>query len=233
MKGSSESKIYEQELVYWPYEKSWRKVLEMIASQAATDSELLDIMCGPGYLLGKIAEERRDLNLSGIDSDRRYIEYSKEKYPKINFEVVDVLSWGSAKLYDIVICTGSIHHIPYGKQGEVIKKIASAVKPGGFGIISDCHIDDYANEKERKIAAASLGYEYLAETIRKGATNKVIEATIDILYNDVMMDEFKTSLKKRMPILEKYFDTIEVIKTWPDIESEHGDYIMICKKNNK
>ena len=231
MKELPESKIYEQELLYMPYKESLKKVLDIIVSYAPKDGELLDIMCGPGYLLGKIAEMRSDLKLYGNDLDKRYIEFSKEKYPGINFEIVDILTWEPNKPFDVVICTGSVHHIPYEKQDEAIGKIASAIKPGGFGIISDCYIDDYADEKERKIAAAKLGYEYLVETIANGAPDDVAEATVDILHNDVMMEEFKTSLKKRMPFFEKHFDSVEIIKTWPDIESEYGDYVMVCKKN--
>ena len=71
----------------------------------------------------------------------------------------------------------------------------------------------------------------MKETIKNSAPDEVVAATVDILYNDVMMDgEFKDSLKKRLPIFEKYFKNVEVIKTWPDFDSEHGDYIMICRK---
>lgn len=158
----------------------------------------------PGYLLGQIAAQRKDLTLLGVDSDERYIDHSREKYPGINFEVGDILLWKPKEPFDVVICTGSLHHIPYEKQEEAVERMASMVKPSGFCIISDCHIDDYSDEKERKIAAAKLGYEYLRETINNGAPEDVVAATIDILHNDVMMDEFKTSLKKRLPIYKKY-----------------------------
>jgi 2-polyprenyl-3-methyl-5-hydroxy-6-metoxy-1,4-benzoquinol methylase len=229
MKELPESETYEQELVYMPYKESLKKVLETISSQVPINGSLFDIMCGPGYLLGKIAEIRKDLILHGVDSDERYIVHSKEKYPGISFEVGDVLSWKPKELFDVVICTGSVHHIPYKKQEEAIKRIASMVNPGGLCIISDCYIDDYSDEKERKMAAAKLGYEYLRETINNGAPDDVVVATIDILHNDVMMDEFKNSVKKRLPIFQKYFKNVEVIKTWPNIDSEYGDYIMVCK----
>ena len=225
-----ESKIYEQELLYMPYNKSLIKVLELIKTQSPKNGTLLDIMCGPGYLLGKIAVERSDLKLLGVDLDERYIVFSKDKYPSIKFEVGDTLTWTPKELFDVVICTGSIHHIPYEKQDLAIKRISEMVKPQGLVIISDCHIDDYTNETERKLAAAKLGYEYLVETIKNGATDEVVAATADILDNDVMMNEFKTSVKKRLPIFNKYFTAVEVIKTWPDFDSEYGDYIMVCKR---
>src|SRR4030042_4599413 len=233
MKGLPESKIYEQGQFYWPYKKSLVKVLEIITSQTAKDCKLLDIMCGPGYLLGQISVKRGDLKLLGVDLDERYIFFSKEKFSDIDFEIGNILTWQPKQLFDVVICTGSIHHLPYEKQDLAIEKIAGMVKPAGLVIISDSHINDYANEKERKVAAAKLGYEYLIETIRNGAPDDVVATTIDILDNDVMMNEFKTSVKKRLLIFNKYFSNVEVIKTWPDIDSEYGDYIMVCTNNNK
>ncbi len=229
MKELPESKIYEQEMIYMPYKKSLKGVTDTVYYQAPNNGCLLDIMCGPGYLLGQIAARRKDLSLTGMDIDKRYIIHAKKKYPKINFEIGDILSWQPKQLFDLVICTGSLHHIPYEKQAQTIKRISSMVKPGGFCIISDCHIDDYANEQERKIAAAKLGYEYLQETVKNGAPKEVIAATIDILHNDVMKNEFKTSLKKRLPILKKIFGKIKLLKTWPDFQSGYGDYILVCR----
>ena len=74
-----------------------------------------------------------------------------------------------------------------------------------------------------------MGYEYLIETIKNNASDPVVGWTIDILYNDVLKQEFKTSLEKRLPIFDKYFKKIETIKSWPDTKSGYGDYISICE----
>ena len=213
-----------------PYRKSLATVLDIITLQAPANGNLLDLMCGPGYLLGQLTDKRPDLVLSGLDSDERYIDFSKEKYPAVSFETGDILAWQPKEFFDFVTCTGSVHHIPYEKQDEAIQRIASMVKLGGLCVISDCHIDDYSNEKERKLAAAKLDYEYLRETIANGAPDDVILATIDILHNDVMTDEFKTSLVKRLPSYQKYFSQVEILKTWPDFQSDYGDYIAVCRK---
>jgi SAM-dependent methyltransferase len=230
MKGLPDSKIYEQELEYWPYKASWHKVLDYICQNTPTNGSLLDLMCGPGYLLGKISKQREDLQLNGVDVDERYISFAQEKYPQIKFDLSDIFSWKAAGLFDAVMCTGSLHHIPYDQQESAVEKMASLVKPGGFVLISDCYIDDYSNETERKIAAAKLGYEYLKGTIQNGAPEPIIEPCVDILWNDVFMKEFKTSVKKRAVIFKKIFGVVETLKTWPDFESEYGDYISICRK---
>jgi SAM-dependent methyltransferase len=229
MKQLPESETYEEGLLYWPYKDSLIEVLEQITKLAPQNSTLLDVMCGPGYLLGEITKKRPDLKLTGVDIDKRYVPYGRKTYPGVNFEEGDVLSWHPKSPFDVVICTGSVHHIPYEQQDKAIANIASMAKPDGLVIISDCFVDDYSNETERKLAAAKLGYEYLRETIQNKASDPVIGWTVDILYNDVFMHEFKPSLKKRSPIYEKYFSDVKTIKTWPKIDSEYGDYISILK----
>jgi len=230
MKEAPDSKIYEDSLTYMPYKTSWQKVLDTISTKTPQGASLLDIMCGPGHLLGKVKEIRNDITLYGIDIDPRYIEYSKKAYPDIDFSEGDIRSLEIKESFDVVVCTGSVHHLPYEEQEGAIQKISQLTKSGGFAIISDCHIEDYTNEEERMLAAAKVGYEYIKATIQNGAPKDVVEFTLDILNNDVMMNEFKTSLKKRLPTPEKYFDNVEVIKTWPESDSEYGDYVMICRK---
>ena len=92
MKALPPYHIYEQELLYMPYKESLRKVTEIVCSQTPKNGNLLDIMCGPGYLVGKIYEKREDIAILGVDIDKEYIKRAKEANPKANFEVGDVLS---------------------------------------------------------------------------------------------------------------------------------------------
>jgi SAM-dependent methyltransferase len=230
MKKLPEAEIYEKGLEYWPYKASLDLVIKKICELAPEGSRLLDIMCGPGYLLGKIKEKRPDLILSGVDVDERYVSYGHDSYPGVYFEKGDVLNWQPKDKFDVVVCTGSVHHIPYELQEKAIANIASMAKSGGIVIISDCYVDNFSNENERKQASAKLGYEYIKETIANGGPDKVVEWTVDILWNDVLKYEFKPSFENRIPLLEKYFANIRTIKTWPDnTPPGYGDYVHICK----
>lgn len=230
MKELPEAETYEEGLEYWPYRTSLQTVISEICERAPQGARLLDIMCGPGYLLGKIMERRPDLALFGVDIDERYVLHGRETYAGATFEEGDVLEWQPGEKFDVVVCTGSVHHIPYERQEKALANISSMAKSGGLVIISDCYVDDYSNERERKQAAAKLGYEYIRETIANGGSDRVVEWTIDILWNDVLMQEFKSSFEKRLPFLEKYFEKVSTIKTWPnDTPPGYGDYIHVCK----
>lgn len=228
MKPLPLAETYERELQFMPYRNSLKMVEDIVCADAPHKAIILDLMCGPGYLLMQIHQRRPDLRLRGVDNNPRYISHAKKKCGA-SFFTADVLSYSYAPS-DIVLCTGALHHIPYEKQEQVVETISKATKPKGFAIISDCYIDDFSTEQERQLAAAKLGYEYLRATIR-GAPAEVIAATIDILHNDVMGQEFKTSLEKRLPLFKKHFREVRTMKTWPNLQiGGYGDYVTILRK---
>lgn len=222
-----EAAVYEQELKYMPYTKSLTRVIETICSRAPHQGKLVDLMCGTGYLLREIRKRREDLSLVGVDIDPRYISFAQEQNPGIVFETGDVLTWNPPAPFDVFMCTGALHHVSYDKQEEAMRKMAAMIHPKGFGLVSDCYVDNYSNELERKLAAAKLGYEYLKETMRNGSPDEVTAVTADILKNDVMGIEFKTAIARRLPIFDALFRRVETFKLWPDEQTEYGDYVTI------
>lgn len=232
MKELPKSDIYEQEFKYMPWGVLINEILTIIQKEAAQNGKVLDLMCGPGYLLGEIGKLRIDLALEGIDISEEFIHFAQSKYPKISFHVADVLLWNSTQKYDIILCTGGIHHLPYEKQALFLETIPALLNPNGFAIFADPYVDDYSNELERKQSAAKLGYEYMVATMKNGAPDDIVKATVDILYNDVMSFEYKTSLKKLEPIFRRIFSNVEIEKTWPEANSEYGDYYIIGKGGN-
>lgn len=245
MTSQTESpETYEKALAYWPYKKSLAIVQNIVCEDAPQNGRVLDLMCGTGYLSRWISEERPDLYLHGVDLDKRYVAHAREnnsnwvpsgklRIPKTRYEQGDILTWqpNPRGQFDAVLCTGALHHIPYGRQEEVVEKIADLTKPEGFAIISDAYIDEYDGRMQRRLAAARLGDAYLEEAIRNRAPEEVIEATLDIMANDVILREFKTSLKRRLPCLKRNFKSVKTLKTWPNkSQGGYGDYIHILRR---
>jgi 2-polyprenyl-3-methyl-5-hydroxy-6-metoxy-1,4-benzoquinol methylase len=228
-----EAEVYEEELKYMPYAASLRKVVELVVSRAPRNGRLVDLMCGTGYLLGEIGKQRRDLSLVGIDIDSRYVDFAREHHPGIDFERGDVLFWQPTRALDIFTCTGALHHVPYEQQEHAVRNMANMIHALGLGIVSDCYIGDYNDELERKLAAAKMGYEYLVETMRNGSPDEVTAVTAEILRNDVMGVEFKTSLALRLPVFKKFFRGVETFKTWPDEQTDYGDYVTALENRGK
>lgn len=230
MQNLPSAEVYEKEFRYMPWGTLIHDVEDYVIKNAPQNAKLLDVLCGPGYLLGKLKEMRQDLVCHGVDLESEFINYAKQKYPTITFEVADAFSFDTSNLYDVVLVTAGLHHLPFEQQEKFIEKVSGWVKPEGFVIIGDPYIDDYTNESERKIGGARLGYEYLVATIKNGGTQDVIDAAIQVLINDVKLVEWKSSIVKNTPMFKKYFSHVEMYKTWPKDETGYGDYYFILRK---
>lgn len=229
MQNLPTAKVYEKEFKYMPWGVLIHKLLDIVKN-TKRNAKVLDLMCGPGYLSGKINKMRPDLIITGVDLEKDFIDYAKSKYKKIDFINEDAFKWNSKEKFDLIIVTAGVHHLHWNKQENFIKKISKLLEKDGSAIIADPYIGSYSNEKERKLTSAKLGYEYLVETIRSGGTDDVIKAAIDVMSNDIFLVEWKNSVNRVESILNKYFNDVKMIKTWPKTKNkDYGDYYFILK----
>lgn len=231
MRGLPDPVIYLLEMEFIPWGKLMKKVLSKVIENVPRNGSVIDLMCGPGFLLDKIWDHRPDLTLIGIDIDYRYIHYARKKNPHINYKQMDVLSNNYGDIFDCVLCTGSLHHLHYETQPLLFDKMASLTHKHGLCICADPCISEYANESERQLAAAELGYEYLKEILNAQAPISIINVALNILHNDVLADgEYKNSLSRLMKMANQVFGYVEVRKTWPKTTTEYGDYYLMLKQ---
>lgn len=222
--------IYQKEVKYMPWGILILEIEEFIMKNVPKNGSVLDLLCGTGYLLGELQKKRPDIKFIGVDLEKEFIDYASKQYPEIEFQVGNVLTWKTNQKFDAVLCTGGLHHLPYEKQKDFIQKISSLATNDGFVVVADPYIDSYSTESGRKIAAAKLGYEYLVATIKNGAPDDVIKATASLIENDVFLIEFKDSIAKVEHYFKEYFSVVDKHKTWPEIQSEYGDYYFILRK---
>ncbi len=235
MKKLPYAEIYEKEFKYWPWGKLVREVCDTITEQAPKNAKVVDLLCGPGYLLNRIHQRRKDLELSGVDINDEFIKYARQHYPGINFTQMDILKWSFPQRYDVVVCTAGLHHLPFEEQGGLVKKAAQMLKPNGLCIFGDPMIRDYSNERERAIAAAELGYKSLVAVVENGGDRDMIQAALDVMHNDVLVDgEFKTSPAKVKALYGEFFPHVEMHKTWPlDGKEGCGDYYFVLRNTKE
>lgn len=229
MQNLPTAEVYQKEVEYMPWGILINKIEALITETVPQNGTVVDLLCGTGFLLGELQKKRPDIRYVGVDLESEFIEYAQQQYPLVNFQVADALTWESDIKFYAVICTGGLHHIPYEHQKEFIAKLSGLVAQNGFAVVADPYIDDYANEQERKLAAAKLGYEYLVATIKNGATDDVVEATASLIGNDVLKVEYKSAIKKIESYFKEYFKSVERYKTWPEADSEYGDYYFVLR----
>lgn len=81
---------------------------------------ILDFGCGTAMLNQYIIDNNININYLGLDISHKFIEICKQKYPKINFYVLDILK--NPELipsYDYAICNGTFTEKRDLKQNEM------------------------------------------------------------------------------------------------------------------
>lgn len=95
---------------------------------------VLEPMCG--YSEGKVILERHlgiTIHYEGFDYSETFVNMVKSQDPSISITRQDITKFMPSKEYDLVILLGGIHHVP-DMAAEVIKKMASSLKDGGYFI---------------------------------------------------------------------------------------------------
>jgi len=120
-----------------------------------SDTKILDLACGKGAVSVKIAERLR-AKVKGIDITPEFIEYAREKAKEYGVENLCDFTLGDInetvkieKDYDCVIL-GAVGPGVLGGPAETLRKLKTAVKPGGYILIEDGFIaDESSREKIR------------------------------------------------------------------------------------
>jgi trans-aconitate methyltransferase len=95
--------------------------------EAKPDERILDLGCGTGHLTSQIAE--KGAKVLGVDRSATMVQQAREKYPALQFEVMDAREISFAEPFDAIFSNATLHWIK--EPEKVIAGIAAALKPGG------------------------------------------------------------------------------------------------------
>lgn len=94
----------------------------------------IDVGCSTGYVTSLIAETFNPIKSYGVDVNQQNLEVAKERYPDINFSVVDLNNqYLSTNDYDIVTCFETLEHV--GNLNIALDHLLKMKKPGGLLLI--------------------------------------------------------------------------------------------------
>jgi SAM-dependent methyltransferase len=153
-------------------------IAEALLAKAAP-GKLLDVGCGPGFVLVKALADPRFTKVTGVDFSNSMLTLLKAKFE--NGSKLDLRLADAAKLpfqpamYDTAVANMVLHHLADPKVG--IQEMARVVKPGGKVVISDLRPHGYAYFKD-EMADAWLGFdeaEVKAWMAQAGLTDITVE----------------------------------------------------------
>ena len=140
------------------------EIASAIASEAPEGATVVDLGCGPGGVLLRVAALTPTLHLTGVDVDPQMIARARHKaeraYPAVaarpSFVVADAaaLPFDDATV-DLVVSSYAVHHLPdrHAARAEILR----VLKPGGRALIWDIVSPHGAAETEGHAASGHGG----------------------------------------------------------------------------
>ena len=100
-----------------PEMEASKQVAKIIKKIYKKNDKILDFGCAAGHFYNSLKKIDKNINYSGFDATKDYINYAKKHFNKekhVKFDVQSLFSM-SQKYYnkfDIVFCSNVLHHIP-------------------------------------------------------------------------------------------------------------------------
>jgi ubiquinone/menaquinone biosynthesis C-methylase UbiE len=119
----------------------YRAIAETIAVEVPAGSRLLDVGCGPGEVLVRLATIAPAIETTGLDVDAAMIARARRKAEEFgsdgpSFVVADVASMPFPDAsFDVVVSSYAVHHWPDRNAG--LAEVLRILKPGGKAIVWD------------------------------------------------------------------------------------------------
>lgn len=86
-----------------------------------TNSNILDIGCGPGNIIKYLLSKRPGFEIFGIDIAPNMIEFAKENNPKARFAIMDSREISNIKTkYDCIICDFCVPYLSHTDSEKLI-----------------------------------------------------------------------------------------------------------------
>lgn len=117
------------------YEEIVALIREHSAEWGILCESIADFGCGPGGVLGKLAECFPDAQLTGFDFSRSAIELARSRLPEQRSAlIVQDLYEGVGQQFDVVVCNQTLEHMEHPEL--VLGNMHSAVRAGGIVVLT-------------------------------------------------------------------------------------------------
>lgn len=102
-----------------------RGLVAVLAPQPG--ERILDVGCGTGHLTNEIAQAGAEA--LGIDSSPPMIAQARQNYPKVRFQLADVVTFRDPGTFDAVFSNAALHWVR--EPEKAVATMRSALKAGG------------------------------------------------------------------------------------------------------
>lgn len=121
-----------------------RLMLALVRKYARPGARLLDVGCGKGELLARVAELELYERLQGVDVSDVPLPDAKRAVPSANFGVLDVCSAALAEKFDVITCMMTLDLV--ADDDAAAQHLSQMLAPGGRLLVVVQHLKEHASE---------------------------------------------------------------------------------------
>jgi trans-aconitate methyltransferase len=98
------------------------------------DEHILDVGCGDGKITAELARAVPRGSATGLDASAAMIAYAREKFPALEFHVMDARRLQFPRQFDLVFSNAALHWVD--DHAAFLRGAAAVLQPGGRLIVS-------------------------------------------------------------------------------------------------
>ena len=120
--------------------KQRNKVIDLLGLKP--DEKLLDVGCGTGKLLLLAKKRFPEIEMAGVDIDKKVLDIARKKFAEENL-TIKFVETGAQKLpfpnshFTVVVSTLIFHHLPTKIKKSAIREIYRVLKKNGRFLLAD------------------------------------------------------------------------------------------------
>ncbi|HUT21780.1 MAG TPA: class I SAM-dependent methyltransferase [Candidatus Bipolaricaulota bacterium] len=122
----------------WPELLIFKKYLK-------NGQKILDLGCGNGRLVKLF--DGFNVDYLGLDVNEELIKLAKEQNSDKNFATADILSFDANEKFDLIFMVAVLNHFNKAERKIVLDKVYSALKPGGYLLMTNWNMLNLKNKK--------------------------------------------------------------------------------------
>lgn len=160
------------EMLAWPMLGGvWRGVVDDVTRRATNAASVVDLGCGPATVLRRLAVQRPDLSLTGVDIDEAMLSIAKRRLPRVRFlqGSIDAVPIDD-KSVDMVISSMVFHHLPREVKHGALREAKRILKPEGSFLLCD-----FATPVSRRGAWLARWFGKLEPGVARQAAGELLE----------------------------------------------------------